>query len=117
MLGNLKVARELLRRGAAMGATNERGSTPLHWAASRGHIQVIASVDLSTTAARCSDTNTTCGRQQSYIRAPLSYGLMACLSVRRSCWEARLLSFRSSADSVRRAVVTGTNPSVNYLRK
>eukprot|EP00903_Cladosiphon_okamuranus_P020320 g18644.t1 len=40
-LGNLKAARELLRRGAAVGATNERGSTPLHWAASRGHVQVV----------------------------------------------------------------------------
>eukprot|EP00752_Nemacystus_decipiens_P004196 g3835.t1 len=41
MLGNVKAARELLRWGAAVGATNERGSSPLHWAASRGHIQVV----------------------------------------------------------------------------
>lgn len=41
MHGNIDAASQLLRRGADVGAKNERGSTPLHWAASRGHTQVL----------------------------------------------------------------------------
>lgn len=55
MHGNVKAARELLRRGAAVGAANERGSTPLHWAASRGHIQVTFSVDSAEMSSKIPD--------------------------------------------------------------
>ncbi|CAN0074277.1 unnamed protein product, partial [Hapterophycus canaliculatus] len=39
MHGDAEAVSALLRRGASVGAANDRGSTPLHWAASRGHAQ------------------------------------------------------------------------------
>lgn len=40
MWGDEDAARCLLQHGCDVGAVNERGSTPLHWACSRGHTQV-----------------------------------------------------------------------------
>lgn len=40
MCGDVAAARCLLRHGADVGAVNDKGSTPVHWACSRGHTQV-----------------------------------------------------------------------------
>lgn len=41
IVGNLEGARCLLHHGADPGPRNDRGSTPLHWACSRGHTKVM----------------------------------------------------------------------------
>lgn len=47
MCGDVDAALCLLRHGCDVGATNERGSTPLHWACSRGHTKVGDTLSIS----------------------------------------------------------------------
>lgn len=48
IVGDLSAARCLLRHGADVTARNDKGSTPLHWACSRGHTKVMKFVSKSS---------------------------------------------------------------------